>query len=79
MTLTSEEHLRVVKKLCHHISTVKPEEIPPLTYQILQLTKNRHSIYLFIALHDYFNEKLYKSIGDDSSTLRFTPRGNFFF
>ncbi|KAL0269203.1 UNVERIFIED_CONTAM: hypothetical protein PYX00_007013 [Menopon gallinae] len=61
VSLTSEEHLKVVNKLCKGISTINMQEIPPLVHQMLQLTKEQHFMPLFLALAQLFEEKIYSN------------------
>lgn len=66
MPLTSEEHIKVVNKLCKFIHHLKLDEVPPLVHQILQLTKQQNSMPLFIELANFFESNLYHHIKTDT-------------
>ncbi|KAK6639718.1 hypothetical protein RUM43_007993 [Polyplax serrata] len=66
--LSSEEHIKIVKKLCK-FENLKPNEIPPLTHQLLQLTKEQNSVQVFLSLAEYFDSKLYNHIQSDNSSV----------
>ncbi|BES94635.1 Fanconi anemia, complementation group I [Nesidiocoris tenuis] len=68
INLTDEEHSKVVSKLCQCIDNLMPDEVPPLVYQLLQLTANRNAMLLFFALKKYYNQRIYR-LNDSSSML----------
>jgi hypothetical protein len=62
VSLSSEQHLQVVNKLCTSFEQLAPPEIPPLVHQLLQLCKNQHGVALFLRLQAYFCTRLYNRL-----------------
>lgn len=67
--LSSEEHIKVVNKLCRSFKNVKLHEIPPLTHQLLQLTKEQNSMQIFMTLAEFFDTNLYKKLKFDTGCV----------
>lgn len=58
--LTGEQLSEVVNKLCRSIEDLPAEEIPPFVHQLLELCRDNYANYVFLALRNYFNNKIYK-------------------
>ncbi|XP_014248674.1 Fanconi anemia group I protein [Cimex lectularius] len=65
--LNQEEHAKITNKLCLKIQELAPEEVPSITHQLLNLTKNQGAMPLFFALKKYYNKRIYHL--DDSSCM----------
>ncbi|PNF15306.1 hypothetical protein B7P43_G01000 [Cryptotermes secundus] len=72
VSLTSEQHLQVVNKLCSSFEQLAPPEIPPLVHQLLQLCKNKHGVALFLRLQAYFCTRLYNRLLSTASSSEST-------
>ncbi|KAI5701035.1 hypothetical protein M8J75_005461 [Diaphorina citri] len=64
VTLSDEEHEKVVKTLCLALKKVRlpPSQLPPFIHQLLILTKNRNSNLVILKLRDYLVENLYSKL-----------------
>jgi hypothetical protein len=62
VSLSTEQHLQVVNKLCTSFEQLAPPEIPPLVHQLLQLCKSQHGVTLFLRLQAYFCTRLYNRL-----------------
>jgi hypothetical protein len=79
VSVSSDQHLQVVNKLCISFEQLAPPEIPPLVHQLLQLCKNQHGVALFLRLQAYFCTRLYNrllSIASDSGSASLVADGN---
>ncbi|XP_075223245.1 Fanconi anemia complementation group I [Lycorma delicatula] len=63
--LTGEQLSEVVNKLCRSIEELPANEVPPFIHQLLDLCKDYYANYVFLALRNYFNSKIYQHNKDN--------------
>lgn len=66
MSMSKEEHKKVVSVLCHRLSNMQPNELPPLVHQLLALCRHQHAAIIVTALCKYFQTQ-YAKLNDDDS------------
>ncbi|XP_067004325.2 Fanconi anemia group I protein [Anabrus simplex] len=69
ITLSSDERLQVVHKLCRSMDVMDVTAIPPFIKQLLHLCKNELGLPLFLQLQQYFTAKLYTQTASSADTL----------
>ncbi|KAI4488492.1 hypothetical protein M0802_011598 [Mischocyttarus mexicanus] len=76
MTLEKKDFNVIIISLCHKLSTIDLNEIPPFVYQTLKLCNNYSCIHLIVSLRKYFakyysdaNSKESENIFEDISAV----------
>lgn len=64
--MTSDDHERVVRKMCDSFSTMPVPSLPSLVQQLLRLCKDDHSVIVFLKLRAYFSKYLHSFINEDT-------------
>lgn len=66
ISMSKEEHGKVVAILCNRLSNMQPNELPPLVHQLLALCRHQHGGILITALCKYFQKQYAKVANADS-------------
>ncbi|CAG9761584.1 unnamed protein product [Ceutorhynchus assimilis] len=61
MSLTKDQHTKIVKKLSCYIEKLSPQEVPPFIFQLIKLCKHQNIPMVFLKLQQYFNLKIYNN------------------
>ncbi|XP_065207028.1 Fanconi anemia group I protein homolog [Planococcus citri] len=65
--MTSDEHERVVRKMCDSFSNMLVKNLPSLVQQLLRLCKDDHSVIVFLKLRSYFSKYLHSFIDEETN------------
>ncbi|XP_012250897.2 Fanconi anemia group I protein [Athalia rosae] len=66
ISMSKEEHGKIVRLLCNRLSKMEPNELPPLVHQLLALCRHQNAGIVIVALSKYFKEQYEKVANEDS-------------
>lgn len=69
MSLSKEEHVKVVNKLLDNIESLTCFELPMFVHNMLKLCKHLHSKYIFFKLQHYFHIRIYALHSNTDSNI----------
>ncbi|XP_077289612.1 Fanconi anemia complementation group I [Arctopsyche grandis] len=70
ISLSKDEHYKIVNKLCCELENLSPDSLPPLVHHLLRLCKTQHSAIIYFRLSDYFNSRLYSMFRSKDTILQ---------
>ncbi|XP_046613959.1 Fanconi anemia group I protein [Neodiprion virginianus] len=66
ISMSKEEHRKVVGILCNRLSSMQPNELPPLVHQLLTFCRQQDAECVIMALCRYFQTQYANALEEDS-------------